>query len=263
MAERRLSFNVDALKKAAAKSVQKPESDVRDVQKLAEGGFNRIFEISMQDGMSVLARLPYPSTFPRHLAVASEVATMDFVRAHGISTPRVLGYAIEENPVGSDYILMEKLPGRPIGDAWFDMSEQQRLQFLYEIVKLESALFDIQLPASGSIYYCHDLDSTIPTVLIPGTDGQFCVGPYTGSRWWAGERANLELDRGPREFHINYFVYDAYYVQTPMLFAFSKPLLRRNYLGYTVVGNLVIHFIGNIERPSNMKNKVQMFMQNL
>jgi len=56
---------------------------------------------------------------PWRLAVASEVATMDFVRAHGIPTPRILGYAIDENPVGSEYILMEKLPGRPIGDAWF------------------------------------------------------------------------------------------------------------------------------------------------
>jgi len=56
---------------------------------------------------------------PWRLAVASEVATMDFVRAHGIPTPRILGYAIDENPVGLEYILMEKLPGRPIGDAWF------------------------------------------------------------------------------------------------------------------------------------------------
>ncbi|KAK1910226.1 hypothetical protein P3342_006499 [Pyrenophora teres f. teres] len=30
------------------------------------------------DGTSVLARLPYPSTQPRRLAVASEVATMNF-----------------------------------------------------------------------------------------------------------------------------------------------------------------------------------------
>lgn len=59
------------------------------------------------------------STMPWRLAVASEVATMDFVRAHGIPTPRILGYAIDENPVGLEYILMEKLPGRPIGDAWF------------------------------------------------------------------------------------------------------------------------------------------------
>jgi hypothetical protein len=200
LSERRLPFNVKELKKAAANSINRPESEVKDIQKLAEGGFNRIFEVCMKDGSSVIARLPYPSTSPRRLAVASEVATMDFVRKHGIPTPRILGYAIEQNPVGSEYILMEKLPGRPIGDAWFELSEQQRLQVLHDIVKLETKLFSIELPASGSIYYAHDLKSETPAVSISGVDSQFCVGPYAGHRWWFGERGNIELDRGPRKF---------------------------------------------------------------
>ncbi|KAH9873194.1 hypothetical protein J1614_005592 [Plenodomus biglobosus] len=184
LAERRLSFNVDELKKAAASSVNKPVTDVQSLHKLAEGGFNRIFEVGMKDGTSVLARLPYPSTLPQRLAVASEVATMEFVRAHGIPTPRILGYGIDENAIGSEYILMEKLPGRPIGDAWFDLSEQQRLQVLHDIVELEAKLFNIQLPASGSIYYAHDLQTSTPMVSIPAMDRRFCVGPYTGLRWW-------------------------------------------------------------------------------
>jgi hypothetical protein len=187
--------------KAAANSVNKPESDVKSIRKLAEGGFNRIFEIAMRDGTSVLARMPYPSTLPRRLAVASEVATMDFVRAHGIPTPRICAYAIDENPVGSEYILMEKLPGRPIGEAWFDLSEQERLQVLHDIVKLELKMFNIQLPASGSIYHARDLKPDTPKVSMREVDGQFCMGPYTGLRWWYGERGTLEIDRGPRKCH--------------------------------------------------------------
>ena len=198
LAERRLSFNVNELKRAAAESVKKSESDVVSLRKLAEGGFNRIFEVTMRDGTCVLARLPYPSTLPRRLAVASEVATMDFVRAHGIPTPRVFGYAFNENPVGSECILMEKLCGQPIGDNWYNLSEQQRLQVLHDIVKLESKLFSIQLPASGSIYYTRDLDRSTPKVNVFEPNGQFCVGPYTGLRWWYGKRAELKLDRGPR-----------------------------------------------------------------
>jgi hypothetical protein len=212
LAARGLTFNVNELIKAAANSVNKPESDVKSIQKLAEGGFNRIFEIAMRDETSVLARMPYPSTLPRRLAVASEVATMDFVRAHGLPTPQILGYAIDENPVGSEYILMEKLPGRPIGDAWFDLSEPQRLQVLHDIVKLESKLFSIRLPASGSIYYAHDLELDTPKVGIPEVNGQFCVGPYTGLRWWFGKRENLDLDRGPRKYQLidDYSIYKPY-----------------------------------------------------
>ncbi len=197
LAERRLSFNVNELKKAAASSVNKSESDVIDLRKMAEGGFNRVFEIAMKDGTSVVARLPYPSTLPRRLAVASEVATMGFVRAHGIPTPQVFGYATEENPVGSEYILMEKLPGQPIGDAWFQFSEEQRLQVLHDIVKLELNLFRIPLPASGSIYYPQDLEQTAARISIPGLADQFCVGPYAGLRWWFDRRGALEIDRGP------------------------------------------------------------------
>ncbi|CAO2655038.1 Nn.00g117710.m01.CDS01 [Neocucurbitaria sp. VM-36] len=199
LAERHLAFNIDELKKAAAKAVNRPTSDITSFRKMAEGGFNRVFDMSMKDGSSILARLPYPSTLPRHLAVASEVATLDFARAHGIPTPRVLGYSADDNAVGSEYILMEKLPGSPLRDAWFDLSEQQRLKVLLQIVELEAKLFETDLPASGSIYYSRDLSSGTPKVDIPGSDDGLCIGPYAALRWWIGERGDLDVDRGPHD----------------------------------------------------------------
>lgn len=88
MAERRLDFNVSELKKVAAKALNRPTSDVKAAQKIAEGVFNRSFEVTMNDGSSVLARLPYSSTLPRRLVVASEVATLDFLRTTGFPAPR-------------------------------------------------------------------------------------------------------------------------------------------------------------------------------
>ncbi|KAF2733756.1 hypothetical protein EJ04DRAFT_605135 [Polyplosphaeria fusca] len=193
LAERRLAFNVDELMKAAAKSVNRRISDIKSFRKFAEGGFNRVFDISIKDGSCILARLPYPSTLPRRLAVASEVATLDFVRAHGIPTPRVLGYSVDDNPVGAEYILMEKVPGRPI-------EENERLNVVLQIVELETKLFDIHLPASGSIYYSHDLPPGTRRVDIPGSEGGLCIGPYASLRWWHGERADLDIDGGPQTF---------------------------------------------------------------
>lgn len=200
LSERRLPFNVDELKKAAANSVNRPISDIESFRKIAEGGFNRVFEISMEDGSSILARLPYPSTLPRRLAVASEVATLDFVRAYGVPVPQVLGYSIGDNVVDAEYILMEKLPGRPIGDAWFELSEHERLKVILQIVQLEAKLFSINLPASGSIYYARDLSVDIPRIEIPGSNDGLCVGPYAALRWWFGERGDLDIDRGPRMY---------------------------------------------------------------
>lgn len=119
----------------------------------------------MADEAQVLARLPYPSTEPKQLAVASEVATLARLRAHGLPVPRVHAYSPDaNNPAGSEYIIMEKLSGRPLGDCWFDLSDKQRLKVLLQLVQLEAKLYNIGLPASGSIYYGRDLLQT-PHVL--------------------------------------------------------------------------------------------------
>ncbi|KAI4652080.1 hypothetical protein J4E93_002277 [Alternaria ventricosa] len=200
MAERRLVFDVSELKKVAAKALNRPATDVIAVQKIAEGGFNRILEVTMNDDSSVLARLPYPATLPRRLAVASEVATLDFLRTNGIPVPRVLDYSTGENSVGVEYMLMERSPGKPLSDIWFSLAEEERCQILHKIVLLETKLFAIKLPANGSIYYTRDLPPNSPRIDLPGSNSGLCVGPYVSTRWWYRERGDLEIDRGPRKF---------------------------------------------------------------
>jgi len=50
-----------------------------DVIKLAEVGFNKVFQLSMDNGKSVIARIPMPNLGAASRIIASEVATMDFV----------------------------------------------------------------------------------------------------------------------------------------------------------------------------------------
>lgn len=196
LAERYGEFSVDALKSVAARSLQRCDTDVRSLSKLAEGGFNRVLQITMVDNTQIIARLPYPSSEPRQLAVASEVATLALLRAHGLPVPRVHAYATDaRNPVGSEYIITEKLPGTPLAARWFDMSDQQRLKVLLQLVQLEAKLYTIELPASGSIYYTRDLPSDSPRIAI--SDSDFCIGPSTALKWWFSERATLRIDRGP------------------------------------------------------------------
>ncbi|KAJ5218702.1 uncharacterized protein N7498_000801 [Penicillium cinerascens] len=109
--ERRRVFNISELKRLAALAVQQKEADVIEFKKLAEGGFNRSFLITMRDGYQLVARIPYPATEPKSLVVASEVATLDFLHAHGIPVLKVFGYsAVADNRAGTEYILMDDLP---------------------------------------------------------------------------------------------------------------------------------------------------------
>jgi hypothetical protein len=169
MAERRMPFNVSELKRIAAKALNKPVEDVKMFRKIAEGGFNRILEVTMNDGASILARLPYPLTVPQRLAVASEVATLNLLRANGIPVPRVLAYSTGKNAVSAEYMLMEKMPGKPLSSIWVHLADDERFKILHQIVTMEAKLFAMELPASGSIYYSYDLP---PTRRFPARSSQ-------------------------------------------------------------------------------------------
>ena len=60
LVERRLPFDVNKLVRAAAQAVNKSESDTDTLRKIAEGGSNRVGEITMDDDTAVLVRLPFP-----------------------------------------------------------------------------------------------------------------------------------------------------------------------------------------------------------
>lgn len=78
LSKRFLAFNVQELQRIAAESVG-AQSCV-SITKLAEGGYNKVFRLVMDNGSVAIARIPNPNAGPAHRTTASEVATMDFVR---------------------------------------------------------------------------------------------------------------------------------------------------------------------------------------
>ena len=156
----------------------------------------------MRDGFQLVARIPYPLIQPKHLVVASEVATMDFLRLQGIPVPKVYGYsAVADNAAGSEYIFMEFVGGRNLGYIWDDMPGKDRRTVITKLVELESRLFALRFPASGSLYYTKDLQPEIDKVIFPTmSDGYFCIGPDTRRALWYGKRLDLQVDRGPCKY---------------------------------------------------------------
>lgn len=141
-------------------------------------------------------------TAPSHYAVASEAATMDVLQCHGIPVPKVLGYsAVSSNPVGIEYLLLEKIEGKPLSEQWFSMDTKTQVKIMRQIVDIEKRFLDIQLPASGSLYYRKDLTESEDFVSVSGTPGmvdEIVVGPSAQYEWWYKERAALRgVDRGP------------------------------------------------------------------
>lgn len=84
------------------------------------------------------------------------------------------------------------------------MTRKQRFDVVKSIVRLEKVLFDISLPACGSIYFKDSLPAEASTVDIPSCPGcndvsKFCIGPSTELLWWYSRRAELDANIGPCE----------------------------------------------------------------
>lgn len=188
---------------AIARSLERPTTDIQSLTKLAEGGFNRVLQATSNDGVTVLARLPYPLLSPKHYAVASEAATLDYLRFLGIPVPKVLGYSTSsKNEVGAEYLLLEKIEGICLGNIWYIMDNKARKRINQQIVDIEQRLLRCHLPASGSLYYLHDLkprDGHVPLDCNPRNGVQLVVGPTAQDEWHYKERTNLRGHMGPCE----------------------------------------------------------------
>ncbi|PGH09672.1 hypothetical protein AJ79_05638 [Helicocarpus griseus UAMH5409] len=208
LAERHLYFNVDKLSAIAAESVNQSPNDIVLFTKIAEGGTYRVFDILFKDQGNVVVRLPYPSMVPRGYGVASEVATMEYLRYKGLPIPRVLAWSsTRSNSLGCEYIVMEKAPGKALDEIWYTMSHEKRKRLVKEIVDIETVLFKREFPASGSIYFRESLPPEDKSVELPD-DNRFCIGPSTAIWWWHSKRDKLHADRGPWTSTLDIDLYD-------------------------------------------------------
>lgn len=201
LAERYVEFNIGALEAVAVRSVDRKK--VVHTSKLAEGGFNRIFLLTMDDGFEVIAKIPFPLTVPKKLTTESEVATLDLLRRKGIPVPRVYAYSsTDDNPVGSEYILMEKAPGKPLTSRWFELTPRERVSLVVSFVEIEKKLFDIPFGSYGSLYYKDNLPSSRSDLYASpnDTNEKFCIGPSADHMFWRGRHGELDLNRGPCTF---------------------------------------------------------------
>lgn len=75
--DRYIKFNVEELQRIAAESIG--AKTCVSMTKLAEGEYNKVFRLVMDNGSIAIARIPCPNAGPAFKTTASEVATMDFV----------------------------------------------------------------------------------------------------------------------------------------------------------------------------------------
>lgn len=171
------------------------------VKKIAEGGFNKVFLLTADDGHEVIARIPTPIAGPPHYTTASEVATIDFLRTVlGLPVPKILDYSTSpENSVGTEYIIMERVDGESLGSRWLSLTTDEVKHVMAQIAEMEQRIISFQFPAYGSLYHERDLNDESQIALQVE---DFSIGPIAGRQFWHSERHRMKLDRGPCESSI-------------------------------------------------------------
>ncbi len=120
--------------------------------------------------------------------------------------PKVFAWSskAQENPVGAEYIIMEKLPGIELELAWPTMKIEDRLAIVQTIATYQKSWTSISFKKYGGLYYAKDLNTGSDNeVLYTDADGvhvkdsRFAIGPSTGRELIDNRRASVEFDRGP------------------------------------------------------------------
>ena len=121
--------------------------------------------------------------------------------------PKVLAWSSEaqENPIGAEHIIMEKVVGIELEEVWPAMNIQDRFSLVKAIAGFQKAWASVSFKKFGGLYYAKDLEKSIGTeqpLYVDGdgteiVDEKFAIGPSTGREWIYNGRATIELDRGP------------------------------------------------------------------
>ncbi|KAF8122597.1 kinase-like domain-containing protein [Boletus edulis] len=196
-------FDVDALKQIAATAAG--ANLCVQMVKLAEGSFKKIFLLTFDNYVRLIAKVPCSLVAPRRLCTASEVATMDYARTVlGLPVPRILRWSAtaDTSGVGTEYILMKYTPGvelrKRLNTGSFDDT-----RFVDRLVDMECKFTRFRFSQIGSLYYKEDVSSELQQqpLYAEGVKGggsdRFRIGPCVDFDMWRGERRHLAIDRGP------------------------------------------------------------------
>ncbi|EZF24664.1 hypothetical protein H112_02770 [Trichophyton rubrum D6] len=162
VARRYVKFNMNELARIAAQSIG--AKFCIDIQKCPDGMYNKCYVLTMDDGKEVIAKVPNPNAGRPHFTTASEVATMDFARnVLGTPAPKVYTWdSCATNPVGVEYIIMEKIPGIQLRQVWSHMKLVEKMNLCLDLARYQSAWLSVTFSRFGGLYYTQDAQDLNP-----------------------------------------------------------------------------------------------------
>ena len=176
-----------------------PETETISVEFLAQGAFNQAYNITAENKVTgfrkeYVFRVALP-IYP-HYKLESDVATTEFVR-HSTSIPVPIIYAFDScpnNKLGFEWMLMEKVNGVSLYDAWDTMEYNVKQELTKTVADWVDQISRLKFDKIGSLY-CRQRDNQL----------EFYMGPTLHNRLYEGDRLLYDIPRGPFESIRSYF----------------------------------------------------------
>lgn len=115
----------------------------------------------------------------------------------GTPVPRVLAWSSDanENPVGVEYIIMEKVAGVQLDRVWPTTHIKERFEVVTAISKFQKAWMSATFSKYGSLYYSRDLEGLEEGCSYVRDDG---AEVHDARREFFDDgRVAVDFDRGP------------------------------------------------------------------
>ncbi|KAH7095637.1 kinase-like domain-containing protein [Paraphoma chrysanthemicola] len=184
--------SIDIIKTLASKHLDL-ENEVPGVSFFAQGSFNKLYEIKCSKGVFIF-RVTLPVA--PGVKTSSEVATLAFVREHTtVPVPRVIACDPDlTNELGFEWILMERLEGRPLREKWHDLSWLKKGLIVQQVADFTAQLSRLKFPLIGSIYshnvYQHDEHQ-------PTSNHHYTIGEAVTPTFFIEDHIQFDHPRGP------------------------------------------------------------------
>ena len=168
------------------------------IEFFAAGGLNKLYTVTStvaETGQQQECIFRVAMPLDPWYKTESEVATMEYVRRYtSIPVPKVYAYdSSTDNKLGFEWIMMEKIAGKPISDFWDiyshekdDLDMATKLQLARTVAEWVHQLSKLRFDMSGSLYI--DWDSPEP---------RFKLGRVVEGNYFRGRRLAYKVFRGP------------------------------------------------------------------
>lgn len=188
----------DVVKDIASKALDEEPQDC-SIEFFSQGAFKKLYSIRCKKG-EFMMRVSLPVD-PQYKTL-SEVTTIDFVQQNtDIPVPKVLAFdALGNNELGFEWILMERMSGKPLSEHWRTLSFAAKERLVKSLALFAAQLFRKRLHQVGNLYRPDkhgDISTSVGASAHTASQTSFVVGRIVSMQFFWADHISQDVPRGP------------------------------------------------------------------